>query len=443
MTHFWHSISQLQNINGNLSIDGCSADTLIEQYGSPLYVYSENRIRENFRRLQQTFRKYYSNYHVFYAVKANNNPAVVKILADEGAGMDCSCLEETDIARSLGTPSSKQLFTAVFPKPSSIQQAIDRGIILNLENIRDLELIHKDNVPEVLSFRVNPGMGSSGKEGLIFAGPNAKFGIQACDVEYAYTEAKRRGVSRFGVHMMTGSNVHDPHYFAEITKRLMDIIGPVVKKLGIHLEFINIGGSLGIPYHPEDQELDIDTVAKVVTRTLRQKLEQYELPEPMLIQEPGRYLVADAGVLLTTVTSLKEGEVTFLGVDAGMNTLLRPALYDSYHHIVPTKGMDSKNNCPYHVVGQICENTDLFTKGRMLPANLEPGDRLAFLDVGAYGYGMSSQYNTRPRAAEVLVGDGGSYLIRKRETLEDILDKVIIPEHLCRSICTDLGENNG
>lgn len=430
MTHFWHSVSQLENIEGELTIDGCRAESLIEQYGSPLYVYSENRIRENFRRLQSTFRKYYSNYHVFYAVKANNNPAIVKILADEGAGMDCSCLEETDIARSLGVPQNRQLFTAVFPTPSSIQQAIDRKIILNLENVRDLELITEGNVPEVLSFRVNPGVGSSGKEGLIFAGPDAKFGIQSGEVEYAYTEAKRRGVTRFGVHMMTGSNVHDPHYFAEITEKLMDIIGPVVNKLGITLEFINIGGSLGIPYHPDDPELDIDEVAKQVTDALRRKLGEYGIPEPMLIQEPGRYLVADAGVLLTTVSSLKESETTFLGVDAGMNTLLRPALYDSYHHIVTTSGMDNNANKPHHVVGQICENTDLFSKGRMLPAHLKPGDHLAFLDVGAYGYGMSSQYNTRPRAAEVLVCDGASYLIRKRETLEDILDKVIIPQHL-------------
>lgn len=430
MTQFWHSVNQLENVDGRLVIDGCASDELMNKYGSPLYVYSENRIRENFRRLQSTFRKYYSKYHVFYAVKANNNPAIVKILAEEGAGMDCSCLEETEIARSLGVASDRQLFTAVFPTPSSVQQAIDRRIILNLENIRDLELINEGNTPEVLSFRVNPGVGSSGKEGLIFAGPNAKFGIQASDVEYAYAEAKRRGVTRFGVHMMTGSNVHDPHYFAEITEKLMDIIGPVVQKLGITLEFINIGGSLGIPYHPGDSELDIDQVARCVVDTLRAKLEEYGIPEPMLIQEPGRYLVADAGVLLTTVSSLKQGEITFLGVDAGMNTLLRPALYDSYHHIVPTNGMDINDHRPYHVVGQICENTDLFTKGRALPATLSPGDHLAFLDVGAYGFGMSSQYNTRPRTAEVLVNNGESYLIRKRETLEDILNKVIIPEHL-------------
>ncbi len=430
MTHFWHSVHQLQNVDGNLVIDGCSASALMERYGSPLYVYSENRIRENFRRLQSTFRKYYSNYHVFFAVKANNNPAIVKILAEEGAGMDCSCLEETEIARSLGVESGRQLFTAVFPTPASIQEAIDRRIILNLENVRDLELINEENTPEVLSFRVNPGMGSSGKEGLIFAGPNAKFGIQASEVEYAYAEAKRRGVTRFGVHMMTGSNVHDPLYFAEIMEMLMDIIGPVVQKLGITLEFINIGGSLGVPYQPEDPELDIDKVARCVVDMLRAKLKEYDIPEPMLIQEPGRYLVADAGVLLTTVSSLKEGETTFLGVDAGMNTLLRPALYDSYHHIVPTNGMDRKNTCPYNVVGQICENTDLFSKGRKLPEKLKPGDHLAFLDVGAYGYGMSSQYNTRPRAAEVLVNDGEAYLIRKRENLEDILNKVIIPEHL-------------
>jgi diaminopimelate decarboxylase len=430
MTHLWHSVTQIENRDGELFIDGCSAEELVNTYGSPLYVYSEQRIRENYRRLQAAFQKVYPKYQVFYAVKANNNPAIVKILAEEGAGMDCSCLEETEIASSIGVPSEKQLFTAVFPTETSIQQAIDRKIILNLENIQDLELITEDNIPEVLSFRVNPGVGSSGQEGLVFAGPNAKFGIQAEDVEHAYTEAKRRGVKRFGVHMMTGSNVNDPQYFAMITELLMDIIGPVVKKLGITLEFINIGGSLGIPYHPDDQELDIEQVAQCVVGALRKKLEEYSIPEPMLIQEPGRYLVADAGILLTTVSSIKRGEIDFLGVDAGMNTLLRPALYDSYHHIVPTTEIGAVNDAPYHIVGQICENTDLFSKDRMLPSSIKAGDHLAFFDVGAYGYGMSSQYNTRPRAAEVLVKNGEVHLIRQRETLKDILTKAIIPEHL-------------
>lgn len=433
MSRFWHSVKELQQIEGRLVIDGCTADELIETFGSPLYVYSERRIRENFRRLQAAFQNHYSSYQLFYAIKANNNPAIVKILADEGAGIDCSCHEEAELAGSLGLPPEKLLFTAVFPTPLSIQQAIEKKLLLNLENVRDLELIQEDSLPEVLSFRINPGMGASGQEGLLFAGPQAKFGIRAKDVEYAYREAKLRGVKRFGVHMMTGSNVCDPLYFAGITERLMDIIGPVVKKLDIPLEFINIGGSLGIPYRPEGKELDIGQVARSVAATLHAKLTEYALPKPRLLQEPGRYLVADAGLLLTTISALKEGEIPFLGVDAGMNTLLRPALYDAYHHIVPTAGMNRRELSPYHIAGQICENTDIFAKERLLPSDLKQGEHLAFLDAGAYGYGMSSQYNTRPRAAEVLVNKGEAYLIRQRETLQDIISKALIPRHLERT----------
>jgi diaminopimelate decarboxylase len=436
--NIWHSVSQLEESNGELLIDGCPARDLVEKYGSPLYVYSENRIRDNTRRLIQAYKKYYPHFSLYYAVKANNHPAVVKILAEEGAGADCSCVGELDIASLVGIAANKQLFSPVFPSQESLAEALSKNVLINLENIEDLNHLARFGMPEFLSFRVNPGVGSSGSEGLVFAGKDAKFGIVESQVEEAYAKAKELGVRHFGVHMMTGSNILSPPYFKEIVARLLDIVGPIAQKLGIQFEFIDIGGSLGIPYKPEQSDLDIDAVAREVVETFKDRLVKYEMGEPALIHEPGRYLVADAGILLTSVVSKKKTHKTFIGVDAGMNTLLRPALYDTYHHILCANKLDAPCDKEVNVVGPICENTDQFAKDRLLPSKLEVGDLLALLDVGAYGFSMSSQYNTQPRAAEVLVCSGESHLIRKRETLNDILKTATIPKHLSNKIDKNL-----
>ena len=427
MSTVWHSVQQLQEVGGQLVIDGCRATDLVREFGSPLYVYSENRIRENYRRLLQAYRKHYPKFEIFYAIKANNNPAIVQILANEGAGTDCSCLGEIKMARNAGVPPEKQLFTGVFPSRKDLQEAISGGTVINIDNLADLQHIEKI---DILSFRINPGHGDSGSEGLVFAGPDAKFGIPSTKVEEAYARAKALGVKRFGVHMMTGSNILDPEYFGKMVEYLLDIIGPIAKKLNIHFEFIDIGGSLGIPYRPDQPELDIEATAENVVNSLRKKLREYDLGEPVLIQEPGRYLVADAGVLLTTVTSVKDNEIPFLGLDAGMNTLLRPALYKTYHHVLLANDVRAAYNTPYNLVGPICENTDAFATKRPLPKDISDGDVLALLDAGAYGFSMSSQYNTQPRAAEVLVRDGQAEVIRHREDFFDITRKVNIPTRL-------------
>ena len=268
----------------------------------------------------------------------------------------------------------------------------------------------------------------TGIEGLVFSGPDAKFGVIERDIEKAYTLAKEIGVKKFGIHMMTGSNILKPEYFQQIVERLLDIAGPIAQKLNIQFDFIDIGGSLGVPYRPEEEELDVELVAKNVIATFRKKLEEYNLGEPILIHEPGRYLVCDAGILLAKVTSIKEGYKKFIGLDAGMHTLLRPALYQAYHHILYVNNLNAAENERVNIVGQICENTDTFAKNRPLSSDVAIDDVLAFLNTGAYGFSMSSQYNSQPRSAEVLVDNGHSEIIRERETFEDLLRGTKIPE---------------
>ncbi len=417
----WKSVAELENRGGILYFDGCDVRDLAEQFGTPLYVYSQSRIQNNYRRLCAAYQKYYPNFQIYYAIKANNNPAIIQILAEEGSGADASCIPEVMMAQRCGVPAEKILYSGVYNANKDLQYAAECQVKLNLEDISQLHRLAKISVPEFLSFRINPGVGGSGIEGLIFAGPDAKFGIIERDVEKAYLQAKELGVRRFGIHMMTGSNILSLPYFEEIVERLLDIAGPISQRLGISFDFIDIGGSLGVPYRPEEEEIDIESVAAHVVRKLREKLDQYQMGEPQLIHEPGRYLVCDAGILISRVTSIKNGYKKFIGLDAGMHTLLRPALYGAYHHILYANDLNATQDEQVHVVGQVCENSDIFAKDRPLSSKIAVDDLLVFLNTGAYGYCMSSQYNSQPKSAEVLVSRGRAALIRERETLEDLL----------------------
>lgn len=428
----WKSVVELENRNGVLYFDGCDVRQLAEEFSTPLYVYSQNRIQSNYKRLVEAYQSYYPKFQVYYAVKANNNPAIVRILADEGSGADASCIPEILIAKNAGIPSEKILYSGVYNSNKDLKYAVENSIRLNLEDLSQLDRLTSVSIPDSICFRINPGIGGSGAEGLIFAGPDAKFGIIERDVEQAYAKAKKLGVKRFGIHMMTGSNILSPDYFEEVVEKLLDIAGPISQKLGISFDFIDIGGSLGVPYKFEDEEIDIDNVACRVVKKLREKLNAYQMGEPQLIHEPGRYLVCDAGILISKVTSIKNGYKKFIGLDAGMQTLLRPALYGAYHHILYANDLNAECDQLVNVVGQVCENSDIFAKDRMLSSKITVDDLLVFLNVGAYGFCMSSQYNSQPKAAEVLVNQGQASLIRRRETFEDIIKGTQHPNLVCK-----------
>jgi diaminopimelate decarboxylase len=229
--------------------------------------------------------------------------------------------------------------------------------------------------------------------------------------------------------MMTGSNVLDSRYFPAITEKLMDIAGRIASKVGLEFDFVNVGGGFGVPYSPDEKELPINDVAKGIEEVFRAKVEEYQLGDPVLAAEPGRYLVADSTVILATVCHVKTSTKKFVGIDAGMNTLLRPALYRAYHPMLAANKLGQKDEEQVDVCGQVCENTDVLARDRTFPT-LEEGDVIAIFNAGAYGFSMSSQYNNRPRAAEVLVTGGRAELIRRRETYADLLTGQSIPERL-------------
>ena len=416
--------------NGNFYIGGIAVADLAAKYGTPTYVYDEQKIRANYRKVSETFRKYYPNFEMFYAVKSCNNPAIVNILRQEGAGADCASVNEILLAKSVGLEGEKVMFSGNFLSDDDIRQGLESGVIFNLDDISILPRLLKFGTPEMISFRVNPGYGKSNVgEYVTNAGPNAKFGLHPSQVTEAYRLAKEAGIKRFGAHMMTGSCITDADYFPFVTGLLMDIIGKTGKELGIDFEFIDLGGGLGIPYQPGEEGLDLDRAASKTAEMFRTKSAEYGLKPPQLKMEPARYFVGNAGYLIGTVHSIKESYKKIIGTDIGMNVLCRPAMYGSYHHIY-VDGKESHDRADLGLCGQLCENTDFWVKERSLPADICEGDLVVVENAGAYGFGMSYQYNGRLRAAEVLVNDGKAVEIRARETFEDMVRHTNVPEYL-------------
>ena len=416
--------------NGNIFIGNLSVKELAQTYGTPTYVYDENKIRANYRKAFNAFKKYYDNCRFFYAVKACNNPAITSILKQEGAGIDAASVNEIMLAKSLGVSGDDVMFSGNFLSDDDIKQGLESDVIFNLDDISILPRVLKFGTPRMLSFRVNPGYGRSNVGDFVTnAGPKAKFGLHPDHVMDAYRMAKEAGIKQFGVHMMPGSCITDPDYFPFITNLLMDIVGKVGRDLKIDFDFIDLGGGLGIPYRPGEESLDIDKAAKLTAEAFKAKVAEYGLKAPCLKMEPARYFVGNAAWLIGRVHCIKDSYTRIVGTDIGMNTLCRPVMYGSYHHIY----VDGKENSPKKPVGlcgQLCENTDYSVKERELPADIAEGDIVVIENAGAYGFAMSYQYNGRLRPAEVLVKDSEHSLIRSRETFEDMVRNTSIPQRL-------------
>lgn len=355
-------------------------------------------------------------------MKANNHPAIAKILVSEGAGMDVCNPAEIWLARSLGLEGSKMLYTGNYCTDEELQYGAKYCPRINLDDIALLPRLLKFKKPEVLSFRINPGIGKATIKTNVFAGPEAKFGIPIEKAIAAYSAAKKVGIKRFGIHMMTGSCVLEPDYFEKITGVLVDEAGRIAKKLGIRFEFIDIGGGFGIPYRPEEKSLDIEKTARLVARIFQKKCRQHALGNVTLTVEPGRYFVGDSGVLLGTVQMVKESYQKFAGTDVTINHLVRPKMYGAYHHIVMANKFRSAAKYPINICGSICDSGDILAKVRPLPP-IKRGDLLVFGNAGAYGFAMSSQYNSRPRAREILVRGSRTALIREAEETKDLFLK--------------------
>jgi diaminopimelate decarboxylase len=411
----------LENRKGSLFFDGVSVKELAEKYDTPLYVLSENRIRDNYNRLQNTLLNDYKYIRVYYAAKANTNLTVLKILQSEGAYLDTVSPGEVFMALTCGFPPERLLFTGTSVRNDELKMLADANVTVNVDSQSELDRLLKFAVPPVLSVRVNPEVGAGHHDHCVTAGPESKFGLWEEETIQAYAVAKKARVERFGMHMHIGSGILDVEPYVLALEKLLNIAKRVHEEVGIDFEFIDIGGGLGVTYKAEDKDLNLAEFSTKVVALFKSKVKEYGLGKPFLCVEPGRYIVCDAGILLTSVNTVKvTPSRKFIGVDAGFNTLVRPAMYGSYHPMLVANKLSVADKEIYDVVGPICESGDVLAKDRSFPP-VEEGDLLAVLNAGAYGFSMSSQYNSRPRAAEVMIRQGKDVLVRKREELGDLM----------------------
>ncbi len=418
----------LEERKGILFFDGFSAKELAEKYDTPLYVLSEKRIRDNYNRLQDALINTYKHVRIYYAAKANTNLTVLRILQSEGSYLDAVSPGEVFMGLSSGFTPDRILFTGTSVRNDELKFLADANITINVDSQSELDRLLKIAVPPILSVRVNPEVGAGHHSHCITAGAESKFGLWEEETIQAYAIASRARVERFGIHMHIGSGILDLEPYAQAVEKLLSIAKRVHDEVGISFEFIDIGGGLGVPYKPEDKDIDLSEFASKVVTPFKEKIKDYGLGKPFLCMEPGRYLVCDAGILLTRVNTVKQTpQKKFVGVDAGFNTLLRPTMYGSYHPILVANKLSQPDKEIYDVVGPICETGDAIAKDRTLPT-VEESDLLAVLNAGAYGFSMSSQYNSRPRAAEVMIRQGKDVLVRKREELGDLMSSQRIAE---------------
>jgi len=388
---------------------------LPEQFATPFHVYDEAGIRETGETLKAVFEGVHG-FREYFAVKALPNPAILRIMQDLGFGFDCSSIPELELSRSLGATGEDIMFTSNNTTVEEFHWASkDGGCILNLD---DITLVRKvPAMPDLVCFRYNPGPRRTGND--IIGNPlEAKYGVSHEQLVDAYRSAMDRGAKRFGLHTMLCSNELNYEYMLATVAMLLEQVERISGELGIAFEFINIGGGLGIPYTPGGRPLDIHALARKA-RGLLEGFGRKHGYAPGMVMESGRYMTGPHGVLVTTAINRKHIYREYVGVDACMSALMRPAIYDAYHHITVFGKEDQSETEVVDVVGSLCENNDKFAKQRALP-RIEERDLLLIHDTGAHGYAMGFNYNGRLRPKELLLrADGSVELIRRAETLQD------------------------
>ena len=408
-----HPLSSLISNQGLL-------ESIANKYGTPLYVYSENRLKENINKLSSAIGNSFDNHQIYYAVKANSNIHIISTLkkAFNGLGCDCSSPGELYAAQKTEVDMSDCVYTGNYESVDDLKTAYKSGCEINLDDLNSLKRLKVVGVPDYISFRLNPGKGHGQFKGIMTGGKDSKFGIPKETITNAYSLAKEMGVKRFGLQCHAGSATLDVEIFGEITKLVLNSAKKIEDCINQRLEKISIGSGFGIPYKDEDAPLDLDLLFYKIKNVFSDHYGKDNSSWPVLCIEPGRILVGDTGFILTKVTGMKSSYKNFIGLDAGMETLMRPALYGAFHRVLKI-GESRDGTLVYDITGRICENTDRISENHTMPI-MEEGDLCAIMDAGAYGYSMSHNFNTRPRPSEILINNEKVKLIRKRESIEDL-----------------------
>ena len=394
-------------------------NSLAKEYGTPLYIYDASRIRGNVNIIKNSLEKYFDKFHICYAIKSNSNPHLIKTMLDTfpEMGGDCSSPGEIYAAELSGIELSNCIYTGNYESKADLSKALEKGCNINLDDTTSLDRLKTIGLPERISFRLNPGFGKGTFSQITTAGRKAKFGIPTEKITDAYQKAINLGIKNFGMQCMVGSGNLDEEHFFDVISAIIKKTKSISSKLGIKFDFISMGGGFGIPYKDNEIPINFDRLFSKLS-DIFYKTYKNRMDSPAFWIEPGKSIIGDTGIILSKVTGVKKSYKNFIGIDAGMETLMRPALYGAYHRIYKI-GNHENDKDTFDFTGQICENTDRIAIDRPFP-NVNEGDIISIMDVGAYGYSMSHNFNTRPRAAEILIEKESTKLIRKRETINDI-----------------------
>ena len=393
---------------------------LSKEFATPYHLYDEKGIRENARKLYKAF-SWNKGFREYFAVKATPNPEIMRILSEEGCGMDCSSLTELMLCERCGISGENIMFSSNDTPAEDFLLADKLGAIINLDDITHIDFLEKTvgHVPEKICCRYNPGGNFEISNTIMDTPGDAKYGLTKPQMFQAFRLLRDKGVKEFGIHAFLASNTVTNDYYPTLAATLFRLAVELKNELDVHISFINLSGGIGIPYREDQMAADISDIGDRVRKVFNQILVPAGMGDISLYSELGRFMLAPYGCLVTRAVHQKHIHKDYVGLDACACNLMRPAMYGAYHHIT----VMGKENAPadhlYDVVGSLCENNDKFAIDRWLP-RIDIGDFIVIHDTGAHGHSMGYNYNGKLRSSEVLLSaDGKAKLIRRAETADD------------------------
>jgi len=406
-------------------------EAIAARYPTPFHIYDEAGIRANARRLKEAF-AWNPGFREYFAVKATPTPAILKLLKEEGCGCDCSSMAELIMAERIGAAGQEIMFSSNNTPAEDFRKAAQLGAIINLDDLTLVDALEEavGALPDTICCRYNPGgvftLGETHEGFQVMDNPgDAKYGMTRLQIAEAFRRLAAKGVKHFGIHSFLASNTLSNDYYPALARILFQLAVELQEETGVHICFVNLSGGVGIPYRPEQPANDIAAIGEGVRKAYEEILVPAGMGDVALYTELGRFMLAPYGHLVTRATHEKHIYKEYIGVDACACDLMRPAMYNAYHHITVMGKEDAPCDHKYDVAGGLCENNDKFAVDRMLP-KIDRGDLLVIHDTGAHGHAMGYNYNGKLRSAELLLKEDGSVdLIRRAETLEDYFRTVI------------------
>lgn len=395
-------------------------EEIIAQYPTPFHIYDAKGIVDNVRKFIKAF-DWAPHFKEYFAVKATPNPYIMRLLQKEGVGADCSSMAELVLCEKVGITGDEIIFSSNDTPYEEYAKAMELGAVINLDDITHVAYLEAHGpLPKRLCFRYNPGSLKEGGNDIIGLPEEAKYGMTGDQIVEAINYCKEHGVERFGLHTMVVSNELDPNGLIGTASLMFDLALRVKAETGVEVDFIDLGGGIGVPYKPEQTAVDFGVLSAGIKKVYEEKIVGNGHQPIALAFECGRMITGPYGYLVTTALHRKDIYKHYIGLDACMANLMRPALYGSYHHITVVGKENAPKDHVYDVTGSLCENNDKFAIDRELP-KIDIGDRIVIHDAGAHGHAMGFNYNGKLRSAELLLNaDGSVTQIRRAETLDDL-----------------------